>query len=117
MYEYKCKLLRVVDGDTCVMDLDLGFTVHVTVTFRLFGINAPEPTGKTKSAGLAAKTHLEELFANCDPTTLIVKSEKSLKTDKYGRWLATFTATNTLDKCAVNINQQMLLDGFAVASC
>ena len=25
MYEYKCKILRIVDGDTVDVDIDLGF--------------------------------------------------------------------------------------------
>ena len=27
MYEYKCTLLRVIDGDTIDVDIDLGFKV------------------------------------------------------------------------------------------
>ena len=27
MYEYKCKVIRVVDGDTVDVDIDLGFGV------------------------------------------------------------------------------------------
>ena len=30
MYEYKCKVVRVVDGDTVDVDIDLGFGVLVT---------------------------------------------------------------------------------------
>ena len=27
MYEYKCKILRIVDGDTVDIDIDLGFGI------------------------------------------------------------------------------------------
>lgn len=43
MYEYKCKVLRVVDGDTVDVDIDLGFGVWLQEErIRLAGIDAPE---------------------------------------------------------------------------
>ena len=43
MYEYRCKVLRVVDGDTVDVDIDLGFDVVLKKQrVRLHGINAPE---------------------------------------------------------------------------
>ena len=43
MYEYKAKLVRVIDGDTIDVDIDLGFKVFLQKErVRLFGINTPE---------------------------------------------------------------------------
>ena len=42
MYTYKAKLLRVVDGDTCDAQIDLGFDVSVKKRIRFAGLNAPE---------------------------------------------------------------------------
>lgn len=110
MYEYACKLLRVVDGDTIVGDVDLGFTVHVNVVFRLAGINAPELVGAARALGTASKQHLETLLGQ---GPCVVHSLKALKTDKYGRWLGTFYVTAS-DGSVVNVNDKMVADGFAV---
>lgn len=105
MHEYAANLKRVVDGDTVVLDMDLGFTVNVEVTFRLLGINAPELKGATKAAGQASKNELERLLSL---GSLVVRSEKPLSTDKYGRWLAHITVKTATKDIDVN---QALLDG------
>lgn len=110
MHEYTATLVRVIDGDTVVLVVDLGFTVSVNIEFRLLGINAPEMKGATKLAGLNAKGHLEQLLAM---GALSLKSEKAVKTDKYGRWLADITVTKP-DSSSFNANQAMIADGFAV---
>jgi hypothetical protein len=38
MYEYKAKIINVVDGDTFDAIVDLGFTVSVKQRFRLLGV-------------------------------------------------------------------------------
>lgn len=111
MYEYAAEVIRVVDGDTAWLRVDLGFTVHVDVNFRLLGINAPEIVGAQRAAGAAAKQHLVDLLAQ---GTLTIRSEKPLKTDKYGRWLADITVTRP-DGSSFNANQQMIADGHAVS--
>ena len=43
MYEYNCKMVRVVDGDTVDVDIDLGFGVWMrNQRIRMYGIDAPE---------------------------------------------------------------------------
>ena len=43
MYEYKCKLIKVVDGDTVDVDIDLGFGVWLRKErVRIMGIDTPE---------------------------------------------------------------------------
>ncbi len=57
MYTYKAKLLRVVDGDTCDAQIDLGFDVSVKKRIRFAGINAPESRTrglKKKSKGVSS---------------------------------------------------------------
>ena len=59
MYEYKCKIRKVVDGDTVDVDIDLGFGVWLRKQrVRLVGIDTPESRTKDleeKKYGLAAK--------------------------------------------------------------
>ena len=62
MYEYKCKVKRVVDGDTMDVILDLGFDVHHAVRVRLAGIDTPESRTRDldeKARGKLAKKFLE----------------------------------------------------------
>ena len=44
MYEYRASILRVVDGDTVDVDIDLGFGVWLrNERVRIMGIDTPEP--------------------------------------------------------------------------
>ena len=56
MFEYKCKLVKVVDGDTVDVDIDLGFGVWLqNQRIRLYGIDTPESRtsdAEEKSMGL-----------------------------------------------------------------
>jgi len=97
MYEYNSKLVRVIDGDTVVLDVDLGFTVHVTVTVRILGINAPEITGVSKIQGIASKDALEKILNDIIPDKRGNKNivVKSFMKDKYGRWLSDLLVNDT----------------------
>ena len=49
MYTYSCKILRVVDGDTVDVDIDLGFGVWmVKQRIRLYGVDTPESRTRDK---------------------------------------------------------------------
>jgi endonuclease YncB( thermonuclease family) len=63
VWEFKgCKLHRVVDGDTVDIWFDLGFRVFSSQRIRIWGIDAPEPRGKSKRAGKIATGWLEKYF-------------------------------------------------------
>tara|TARA_R110002020_G_scaffold50572_4_gene142704 strand:- start:730 stop:1119 length:390 start_codon:yes stop_codon:yes gene_type:complete len=87
MFEYNCKLRRVVDGDTINVDVDLGFKVTLSnERIRLQGINSPESRTKNKAEkilGLAAKARLKELL----PKNFQIQTIKDGK-GKFGRILA-----------------------------
>ena len=77
MHEYRCKILRVVDGDTVDVDIDLGFGIWIhKERVRVMGIDTPESRTRDlveKAFGLAAKEYLKML--------LPVDSIKVLKTE------------------------------------
>jgi micrococcal nuclease len=104
-YHYRVLSIdRVIDGDTVVAIVDLGFSISMKINFRLTGINTPEVVGATQAAGLAAKAHLEKLLER--PTWDVeVQSSK----DKYGRYLGRFIVAG------VDVNARMIADGHAVA--
>jgi micrococcal nuclease len=87
MYNYNAKLVRVIDGDTIVLDVDLGFHVTMRETFRLFGVNAPENTGPTRAEGKAARDFVVGWFDR-QHGLCMVNTYKGRSRDKYGRYLA-----------------------------
>jgi micrococcal nuclease len=104
MFEYPATIIRVVDGDTVDLNIDLGFTVHVVQRVRLNGINAPE---KNTEAGLIAKHWLEaKLPAG---SKVVVKSDKPGGGDKYGRYLATIFLSES------SVNEELVASGHAFA--
>ena len=85
MYQYNITIDRVIDGDTVVVDIDLGFNINLyKQKVRLHGINAPESRTRDKEEkfrGLAAKARLKELLRERE-----VRLESKEK-GKYGRIL------------------------------
>src|SRR4030042_2280883 len=78
-YTYHATLEKVIDGDTLLVNFDLGFFISVKEKVRLIGINAPELNTK-KGKEAAAFIEKELNGAN-----LIVETRKK---EKYGRFLA-----------------------------
>jgi len=88
MYQYKAKLIRVVDGDTVDAMIDCGFSTFKKERIRLYGIDTPECRTRDKeekARGLAAKARLEELIADGNNEFIIETSID--KKGKYGRLL------------------------------
>ena len=94
MYEYRCKVLKVIDGDTVDVDIDLGFGMWIhNERVRIMGIDTPESRTRNdieKKFGLAAKSRLQELLGE----TAILKTQVSKKGEdmkgKFGRILGDF---------------------------
>ena len=111
MYEYRCIIINVVDGDTVDVDIDLGFSTYLkNRRVRMFAIDAPETRTKDlaeKALGLAAKERLSQLMPV--GSTFIVKTVLD-KNDSFGRVLGTFYK----DPKETSINEIMLAEGFAV---
>lgn len=83
MYTYKAELVRVVDGDTVDLRVDVGFYWKAIMRFRLLGCDCPEINRKeTSAAGKIAKA-ATELWLQDEKLT--IRTEKS---DAFGRWLA-----------------------------
>lgn len=111
-YIYWVRIESVYDGDTATLDFDLGRRIWILgEKVRLYGINAPEVTGKEKPKGLLAKAHLISLIKKHDLDNdgfIRVRSYKDLS-GKFGRFLVVFIGDDD-----ININMQMIKDGHAV---
>ena len=113
MYEYRCKVVKIIDGDTVDVDIDLGFGVWLhKERVRLYGIDTPESRTRDleeKKYGLAAKAFLTGML---DDDQIILKTHKD-KTGKFGRILGELWRTsNYTDK---SINRYMIEKHHAVA--
>ena len=114
MYEYKVKVLRVVDGDTVDVDIDLGFGVWLRKErVRIMGIDTPESRTRDKvekAFGLASKAKLKELLKN----GAILKTQVSKKGEdmkgKFGRILGDFILED--DR---KVTEVLIEEGHAVA--
>ena len=111
MYEYNCELVRIIDGDTIVVSIDLGFKVWLRKeTVRLMGINCPESRTRhlaEKELGLAAKNRLKELI----PRKFKIITHKDRK-GKFGRLLAEPIVDHP-EYGFLNICDRMLEEGHA----
>ena len=94
MYEYKANLVKVVDGDTVDVDIDLGFGVWMRdERVRIMGIDTPESRTSDKVEklfGLAAKNRVKEMLeSNVILKTFAAKDGEDMK-GKFGRILGDF---------------------------
>ena len=109
MYTYIANVIRVVDGDTVIVDIDLGFDMWVrNQSIRLEGIDTPEVRTKDlreKLAGNLAKQRVEELIGG---KQIILKTVKD-KTEKFGRMLGILLTNEGL-----NINDLLISERLAV---
>ncbi len=87
MYEYKCKIVRVVDGDTVDVDIDLGFGVWLQKQrIRMYGIDTPESRTSDKIEKVYGKAATAFLTKWTNAGDLTLKTFKDGK-GKYGRIL------------------------------
>jgi len=110
MYEYGCKVTRVVDGDTVDCILDLGFSILHKCRVRLFGIDTPESRTRDKDEkvrGKLAAKFLKDAIDNGKKVILRTKLKDSK--GKYGRVLGEIIVDD------ININVSMIENYLAVA--
>ena len=115
MFEYNCTIVRVIDGDTVDVDIDLGFGMWMKKQrIRLYGIDTPESRTRDleeKKYGLAAKAFVEAHLPVGSIRTLTTVKDK---VGKYGRILGKFKAYDSYTDAWVNFNQLLIIKHHAV---
>ena len=113
MYEYNCKINRVVDGDTVDVDIDLGFGIWMRgERVRVMGIDTPESRTRDKVEkvfGLAAKKRLKELLSG----TVTLKTVKDGK-GKFGRVLGDFKVYYATEDRWTTVTEILIKEGHGV---
>ncbi len=115
MYEYKCKVLRIVDGDTVDIDIDLGFGIWMhRERVRIMGIDTPESRTRDKvekTFGLASKARLKDMLPIGSVQILKTEIDRSGedKKGKFGRILGDFLIDDR------RVTEILVEEGHAVA--
>ena len=113
MYEYRCEVVKIIDGDTVDVDIDLGFGVWLKKErIRMFGIDTPESRTRDKEEkrfGLLAKQFVKDHYPV--GSTAILRTHKD-KTGKFGRILGELVWENTtINKIMVDEHYAVLYNG------
>jgi micrococcal nuclease len=112
MYQYKCKINKVLDGDTVDIDLDLGFNIILAnQRVRMAGIDTPESRTTNKEEkvrGILSKKKLaEKLPVGSWQKINTLKSDNN--DDKFGRILGEFILED-----GTNVNNWLIENNYAV---
>jgi micrococcal nuclease len=108
LYHYRARVVKVYDGDTIHVDIDLGLGIWIRgEKIRLARINAPEIRGTERPQGLAARDFLRKLILNREILLATIKDRKG----KYGRYLGEIWLEK--DGRMINVNDLMVAEGFA----
>jgi micrococcal nuclease len=110
MYEYRVNIVKVIDGDTVDVDIDLGFGIWMKdERVRMMGIDTPE------KFGLAAKARLKSLLGkSCVLKTQVSKNGEDMK-GKFGRILGDFNVYNPATDAWQGCGSVLISEGHAVA--
>ena len=111
------EIVKVLDGDTIDVLIDLGFDLFKKERVRIAGVDTPEKRTRDleeKALGIDAtnwlKKKLEDTIAG-DGDELTIRTELVGGTGKYGRLLGWLY----INEDAVSLNEQMITEGYAWA--
>ena len=109
MHEYKCTIVKVIDGDTVDVDIDLGFGVWMKKErIRLYGIDTPESRTRDKEEkkyGLMSKDAVLSYLPHGSTQTLRTQKDKA---GKFGRILGKFKIEDHQYPTPTTINEWMI---------
>lgn len=107
LYTYKVKeIVKIYDGDTITVVLDLGMKMYVQKTIRLYGIDTPEIRGEERPEGLVSREWLVEKLNKAEDVYITTHRDKS---GKYGRLLGSVYINEEI----ISLNEQLVHNGLA----
>jgi micrococcal nuclease len=112
MYQYKATIIKVIDGDTVDVDIDLGFEVWLkNQRIRLYGIDTPESRTSDKVEKVFGNLAKEKVLEFCPVgSDIILQTKTDDSRGKYGRILG-----ELITKDGVNVNEFFIENNYAVA--
>ena len=116
MYEYRVKIIKVVDGDTVDVDIDLGFGITLTdERVRIMGIDTPESRTRDKVEkvfGKAAKQALLDMLGKTSILKTQINRDGEDMKGKFGRILGDFIVDRNGE--SISVVKALVEDGHAV---
>ena len=116
MYEYNCRIVKVVDGDTIDVDIELGFDILLSnQRIRLKGVDTPESRTRDledKKFGLLAK---EVVKSYCPVGQTITLRTSKDERGKFGRILGEFMVYDSKTDSVRSLNSILVDESYAVA--
>lgn len=103
------KVVKVIDGDTIDVQLDVGFASYLRKRLRFLGVDTYEVRGAEKEKGLLAKARLIEMLDAADQIYVQTVMDSQ---GKYGRLLAWVWVEN--DGELTLVNTQLIEEGHGV---
>jgi micrococcal nuclease len=122
MYKYRVEVIKVIDGDTVDVNIDLGFGVWLKKErVRLYGIDTPESRTRDleeKKFGNLSKAFLHDALMGDKYSDILLQTHKDAK-GKFGRILGEFIAVDKSDQSGaeveLNLNSMLIEQKLAVA--
>lgn len=114
-YRFEAEVIRVLDGDTIEVRIDMGFNASFRTLVRMARINTPELHGATAAAGQRAKQRVQELLPVGTGEKVFLQTYKD-GSDKYGRYLADVHVDGVVSEHAGNticLNDLLVSEGLA----
>jgi len=112
MYQYKCRINKVLDGDTVDIDLDLGFNIVLAnQRVRMLGVDTPESRTADKEEkvrGTLSKKKLGEKLPIGSWVKINTQRDDG-NDDKFGRILGEFILDD-----GTNVNKWLIENNYAV---
>ena len=113
MYIYKCDIIKIVDGDTLDIKIDLGFHVKIFERVRLSQVNTPEQYGpNAEPQGVVSTDFVKHWVTEREDSGIFVyHSKRYHRTDKYGRSLGEivwYPYINTLREMTITSEKESL---------
>jgi endonuclease YncB( thermonuclease family) len=108
--EYTCRIVRIIDGDTVVVDIDYGHDLwRLNQSLRLRGIDAAETSDPDPRLRVLAKYQRDFIATKLEVGKVYrfksYKTKRGDERDKYGRYVVEFDELSTLK--AVRYNGSM----------
>lgn len=108
-YTYRGTVVRIVDGDTVDILVDIGFRMTTEQRFRLVDVNTPELNGPDRQIALQAKDYATFRLLGHE---VVVRTTKS---DSFGRYLARIWIKGDAEGTMIDFNTELVNLGYAVA--
>ena len=109
------EIVKVLDGDTIDVLIDLGFDLFKKERVRIAGVDTPEKRTRDleeKALGIDATNWFKKILEDTiggDGDELTIRTELVGGTGKYGRLLGWLY----INEDAISLNEQMITEGYA----